>query len=185
MKRLWTVSSILGLAALALIPMAQAQPSAPRCNVFVSTLWANGPTPKLKVEAISDGPSCAKAVITFVVRDNTGKVLHNQSFISEFVATTSEARTPTQMRAALRNWIGIQGGLVTNASLPNWLAGATAPEGREFGFTPDESITRADYLTIRNGRAPILCYVQGIESLNCLVWRNNGLEPFGVQAFPG
>jgi hypothetical protein len=179
-------TACLAFIVAAAIPISHAQSAtAARCNVSVGTVWASGPTPKLRIEAFSDGPSCAKAVIVYVVRTSSGRVLHSASYTSEFVSTTGDARTPSQMRTALSYWIGVRGNRFDNASLPNWLPNAEEPEAREFGFFPDESISRADYLAVRASRTPLLCYAQGIESMKCLIWRNNSLEPFGVQAFPG
>jgi hypothetical protein len=167
---------------------AYAQPATGRCNVFVSAPWENGQTliqaPIMRTEAYSDGPSCAKAVIVYVVRDSKGRIIYSQSHVSQFVAITRDARTPRQMRAALRDWVSLRNSALTSSSLPDWLPNADGPVPREFGFTPDPSISRATYLAIRASRSPILCYVQGIESLRCLVWRNNQLEPLGIQQFP-
>jgi hypothetical protein len=180
----FTVTCFVSVGLVVALPLEASTP-APRCTAYASTLWASGPTPKLKLEAFSDGPTCAKAITVFAVRDASGKVLHSETYQSQFVATLGEARTLPQMRLALRDWIGIGANPGFHADLPNWLAGATAPQEREFPFTPDQSITRADYLAVKARRMPVLCYVQGMESLKCLVYRNGGLEPFGIQSFPG
>lgn len=164
--------------------LAEAAPT-PRCSVFASAPWVRGPTPRLRLEAFSDGPTCAKAVAVLAVRDSTGKVLFSDTYVTEFLAITSDARTMPQMLAALGNWVNSGRTRFDNSTLPNWLAGADKPVDQEFPFTPDENITRADYLAIKTARAPVLCFVQGMESLNCLVYRNGGLEPFGIQSFPG
>lgn len=166
-------------------PSTAASAGSVRCTVSVSSEWTRGPTPKLRIEAFSDGPTCTKAIVVHVIRDNAGRVLYQQAYESQFIATLQEARTNAQMRVALREWTDTTGPNFPNATLPNWQTGADQPDSREFGFMPHEDITRVDYLAIRSGRAPIICHVQGIESLNCLVWRNNTLQPFGIQQFPG
>ena len=181
----------LGLSVLSVLGVVSAVPNiahsqaSVRCTARATAPWVGGPAPRLRLEAFSDGPTCAKAIAVFAVRDSVGKVVFSQSHTSEFLATTSQARTPTQMRAALGAWLGAGDRRFNHATLPNWLVGADRPVEQEFPFMPDPSITRADYLAIKSSRAPVLCYVQGMESLNCLVYRNGGLEPFGIQSFPG
>jgi hypothetical protein len=158
---------------------------ASRCTTFAATPWVGGPTPRLNIEAFSDGPSCAKAVAVFVVRDASGAVLYSDSYQTRFVLPLSEARTRAHMQTALQRWMVGLSSANQNANLPNWLSGASAPVDREFGFTPAEGITRSDYLAVKSGSVPLLCYVQGMESIKCLVYRNGGMEDFGIQAFPG
>jgi hypothetical protein len=185
-SRFCLIACTVMLLSVGFHAQAQASPrTASRCVVSASTLWQDGPTPNLRVEAFSDGPTCAKSVSTIVVRTHTGAVVHNSSYVSEFVLPLSDARTTGDMRTALRHWIGTRGGRFDHAALPNWLATKTEPEPKEFGFIPAEGLSRTDYLAIKANRTPVFCYVQGIESLNCLVWRNNSLQPFGVQQFPG
>jgi hypothetical protein len=162
---------------------SKAQPS--RCATFASAPWLGGPTPRLKIEAFSEGPTCAKAVTVFVVRDASGDVLYSESHQSQFVMPLSDARTRAQMQTALRSWVTSINGASIRAGLPDWRSGAEAPVDQEFGFLPAEGMSRTDYLAIKTGRMPLLCYVQGMESLKCLVYRNGGFEDFGIQLFPG
>jgi hypothetical protein len=183
--KLWMIS-----LALVMPSFAQASPkgkvSTPtRCAVSVSSPWAFSSSGRLTVEAFSDGPTCAKAVAVIAIRNARGEVLFSESYQSQHVMLLAQATTPSHMRAALRDWSNIGPNRDLHANLPNWLNGAAAPVAREFGFVPDENMTRADYLSIKANRTPVLCYVAGMESLNCLVYRNGQLEPFGGQAFPG
>jgi hypothetical protein len=171
-------SIVAGSAAAAPAPT-------PRCTAYSTATWAASATVRLKLEAFSDGPTCAKSVAVFVVRDSAGTVLYSESHQSEFVMSLAGARNRQQMQAALSDWVRVGKGANFTANLPNWVSGATAPVETEFGFMPNDGITRADYLAVKTSRAPLLCYVQGMESLRCLVYRNNGLEDFGIQSFPG
>jgi hypothetical protein len=185
-----SVSIFLSVIACSVANFARAGQAAPtntpsRCTTFAATPWAAGPNPRVRIEAFSDGPSCAKAVAVIVVRDVLGSVLYSDSYQTQFVLPLSEARSRTQLQAALQNWMtGVNGASLKN-NLPDWVRGATAPIEKEFGFSPAEGITRDDYLAIKSGRAPLLCYVQGMESIKCLVYRNGGFQDFGIQAFPG
>jgi hypothetical protein len=169
-----------------LVDWAIAAPApTPRCTAYSATTWAASATVRLKIEAFSDGPTCAKAVAVFVVRNGAGAILYSESHQTEFVMSLASARNRQQMQAALSDWVRVGNGANFTATLPNWVVGATGPVETEFGFLPNEGITRADYLAVKSSRAPLLCYVQGMESLRCLVYRNNGLEDFGIQSFPG
>jgi hypothetical protein len=170
---------------------SQASPNiSSRCTAYTSGPWVPRPGTRsaivtFKVEAFSDGPTCEKAVIVYVVRNQNGQVLFEQSHQSQFVLTTAGARTRAQMAVALREWVGSNPTQGFYDNLPDWKAGAQSPEPKEFGFTPDTNISRADYIRIKSSRPPVRCYVQGMESLNCLVLEQGRLSVFGVQAFPG
>ena len=178
-------SGIAIATLVCLAPLHVESRPAPRCTVNAAAVWVNGPTPKLRLEAFSDGARCASAITVFAVRDGAGKILFSHSYTAEFVAPTSDVRTMAQMRVGLASWLGAGRDRTIHANLPNWIAGAAKPVDIEFPFIPDDTITRDDYLAIKANRTPVLCYAQGIESLNCLVYRNGDMEPFGVQLFPG
>lgn len=89
------------------------------------------------------------------------------------------------MQAALADWILPVNRSNFKAGLPDWLPGADAPVEQEFGFTPAETMTREEYLGIKGDRTPLRCYVQGMESINCVIFHGGVIDPFGLQAFPG
>jgi hypothetical protein len=66
---------------------------------------------------------------------------------------------------------------------PHPQQGPTTSSG--FEFDPEPWINRETYLAMRARAEPMFCYVQGLESLACLVERHGRLEKIGVQAFPG
>jgi hypothetical protein len=37
----------------------------------------------------------------------------------------------------------------------------------------------------RAARLPVFCYVQGMESMACVMWKDGGITKLGVQLFPG
>jgi hypothetical protein len=160
------------------------------CSISKATPWiipatAGRAATRLSVEAFANGPTCAKAVAVYVIRSPNGAVLHQESYIGENNAVTSEGTTPALMRDALTRWTAYRNNDSFYDRLPNWPVNAQAPEQREFGFLPDERWSREDYLAIKAARPPSICYVAGIESLVCLIFRNGQLETFGVQPFPG
>lgn len=73
----------------------------------------------------------------------------------------------------------------TSSALPEWPANADSPQNGEFPFYPAEGVTRDLYNQVRDANVPLYCYVQGMESSNCLALRDGALESVGVQSFPG
>jgi hypothetical protein len=186
MIRLDLVLSLLVLmpsVAMAQAPAKSVQPV--RCLTSVTSQWLGEPTPRLRVEAFSDGPNCANAVVVYVVRDAQGKALYTSSFAANSVSLTAGMTSVPAMRRALTDWLRLAQTPYRHENLPAWPINADGPVLSEFPFMPDATIQRLDYLSIKRARTPILCYVQGMESLKCLVYRNGGLEPFGIQSFPG
>ena len=97
------------------------------------------------------------------------------------------ARDPEAMREVLAEWIDPASNttLQTSSALPEWPANAQAPQNGEFPFYPEEGYDRAAYNTLRANNLPLLCYVQGMESVACLALGDGELTKIGVQTFPG
>jgi hypothetical protein len=171
-----------------LVSVAHAAP--PRCDLVSTQNWTipamqGSPATTLRVIGRSTGRSCARAALSYTILNARGRVLFRQTHQSQFVAPFAQVRTRSQMRAALTDWIKPVNRANFKAGLPDWLAGADAPEAREFGFTPAETMTREEYLGIKADATPLRCYVQGMESINCVIFHGGVIDPFGIQAFPG
>ena len=90
------------------------------------------------------------------------------------------------MSSALREWIELGSRGQTTADLPPWPHPAQGPTNSSgFEFDPEPWLNRETYLSMRARAQPMFCYVQGMESLACLVEQDGRLEKIGVQAFPG
>lgn len=139
----------------------------------------------LRIEARSSGPTCATAEIVLSIQNGAGRILHRDEFNADHVAALYDATTPAKMRAALRTWIDPRLETRFHANLPNWRRGQAEPDAREFPFLPADGMTRDRYMSIKTNRTPVYCYIQGIESINCVVLQGGALVPFGVQTFPG
>jgi hypothetical protein len=177
---------IIGTSALPSTTMAASQ----GCALTSATNWTipaarGSAATTLRVIGRSSGRSCAKAALSYTILNARGRVVFRQTYQSDAVATFIGVRTQNQMRGALTDWIRPVNGVSFRANLPDWLVGADGPVEREFGFTPAETMTREEYLGIKGDRTPIRCYVQGIESINCLIYHGGVVDPFGVQQFPG
>lgn len=157
--------------------------SAASCNASVSGVWAaNGAD--YVIEAVSMGPDCRRAVATIVVRDDEG-VLWTQAYPTARVMTLAGAEDAPGMRAALSEWIDRSNRTYASSSaLPDWPEGAQGPVSGEFPFYVAD-LRREDYVALRQRDVPVFCYVQGMESLNCLALEHGALTEIGVQTFPG
>jgi hypothetical protein len=187
----------LGIVALLALVGPNAQAAKPKssgqgCAVRETAAWypnvAANPNPRLRplsIQAVSSGRTCRTARVSITIKSAEGIVLHRDTFDADKVAGLYNARTPAQMRTELRTWINFRGTENYHESLPNWRVGQSEPDEREFPFTPAEGVTRAQYMAIKTNKTPIYCYVQGIESINCLVLQGGQLRPFGIQSFPG
>ncbi|MGE0046642.1 MAG: hypothetical protein AB7J28_16065 [Hyphomonadaceae bacterium] len=157
------------------------RPAMWNCIARAETEWRAGEH-IFNASALTSGPSCAQSAVLLIVRDSEGDIVWTDARPAAHVFGLRDARTATPMQNALSVWIAQQPR--TTASLPDWPAGADGPAG-EFPFRPEEWLDREAYLALRTEGAPMFCYAQGIESLSCLIERDERLERIGVQAFPG
>ena len=178
---------IVGALALAACsPAEEAENLAPSCDARAATAWVASDT-QYSVEATSAGPDCARAVATITVRDSSGAPLYAEAHFAQHVMVLAPATDAASMETALREWTNAANNttMQTSSALPDWPANANAPVSGEFPFYPDSDVDRDTYLGLRQADVPLLCYVQGMESLACLALRNGQLEKVGVQTFPG
>jgi len=159
--------------------------SAQACRVNASHVWtAEGQ--EYTVGASTTGPDCERAVATLVVRDADGRALWTDAFAVEHVFGLRDARDPADMETALRDWVSYENTtMATSSALPEWPQGADGPQNGEFPFYPEPYFDRDGYTALRALDAPMLCYVQGMESIACLALEGGRLEKVGVQVFPG
>jgi hypothetical protein len=101
----------------------------------------------------------------------------------------ASANSSETMRAALADWINPANNttMLTTEALPGWPPDSPQPSNGEFPFHPEANITREAYARLRAEKRPLLCYVQGSESMACLALdaRGETLTKIGLQTFPG
>jgi hypothetical protein len=185
MCRLTTIC-ILGCTILAWCPLGVASGNAQStCTATTSRTWSKDFT----IEAFSHGPTCANSVVTIIIRDRSGKAIWTQAHIAAYLLSFSDTAIVSSkaMKAALGSWISGLDTLNSSDQLPDWPAGKTAyTDGAEFPFTLAEGIDRDSLLNYRKEKLPLFCFVQGMESLNCVMRDNDGtIIELGLQAFPG
>lgn len=155
------------------------------CDAEARGEWWIADGQRLLVTATTSGPNCRQSVALMIVRDAEGNVVWTDARPAAFVMGLNTPTTRTPMSGALREWIGFATRGQTTADLPPWTRAEQPPSASGFEFEPEPWINRETYLEMRERAEPMFCYVQGLESLACLVGRHGRLEKIGVQSFPG
>lgn len=190
MKHLTALGFAMGLvAACAATPATstalEAGPAA-TCDAAASGAWPRADGKSFAVTASTSGPNCAQSVVLLVVRDARGDVMWTDALSAARVMGLSGVTTRAAMEQALAEWIGYASQRPqTTEDLPPWPRTAGQLTEAEFPFYPEDWIDEEYYQTIRDQRGPMFCYVQGMESLACLMEFDERLEKVGVQSFPG
>jgi len=139
------------------------------------------------VNAIARGPTCPQTSVALTVRNAQNDVIWTDSYAAAQVMTLAYRHQDSRsLRDALAEWIDPETiRMRITADLPPWPEGANEPSAGEFPFYPEPWVDRAFYVELRRRNLPMYCYVQGMESIACLVLDQERLEKIGVQSFPG
>lgn len=176
--RIWFVVAV---AVAGLGACQRGAENASACAASASAEW-NG----LSVEATAEGEDCASAQATLTIKDAAGAALFSETHVAANVMSLAQTGDAASMQTALADWINSSNNTMsTSGALPDWPAGAEAPESGEFPFYPEEGVPRERYLAIRAADAPLYCFVQGGESQACLALQDGVLTKVGLQLFPG
>lgn len=172
----------IGVSACTRIDEGETAASAEGCTAVAAIEWQG-----FNVEASTRGPDCARAGVTLVFRaSGSGEIARMETHRAMDLMTLASVEDAAAMETALAEWIDqTNPEYATSANLPEWAANAEAPMSGEFPFFPAEGTTREAYDVIRARAAPLFCYVQGMESINCLALVDGDLDSVGVQTFPG
>lgn len=184
MSRIFTA-----LAAAGAFLLASAMPAhADDCNARASSAWEPGNGQTYAIEALTDGATCDQAVAAYVVRGADGAPLYYDIYQANQIMVLAGQPTKADMEGALFQWAMQDAGpdgVMHTGSLPEWKAGAETPEAGDFAFYPDMAVDQAYYEQLRAAKAPMICYIQGMESSACLALYEGGFVLVGVQTFPG
>jgi len=184
-------AAMAGLSAVALAAAAACYLLLPNafagttCDLKAAAPWKPSRGPVFRAEAISSGPSCENAVVTIVLRSGDGKPLWADAMPTSQLMTFQGVKTGAQMKHALSEWLDNPSTFKSSADLPPWKKGEQAPQAGEFPFYPASDVDQDSYEQSRAAKAPIFCYVQGMESMSCVVFRDGGMSKIGLQTFPG
>jgi hypothetical protein len=155
------------------------------CDAEANGVWPGPQGQQFAVTAMTTGPNCRQSVAVLIVRDAEGNVAWTDSRPAVHVMGLNTPETRAPMQVALNDWIAFGARGQTTADLPPWPRANEPPSASGFEFLVEPWIDRDYYLEMRARAEPMYCYVQGMESLACLVLYHDRLEKIGVQSFPG
>jgi len=179
---------VLGISACAVCALWGTAPALAQdgCVAQAAQEWSAAGR-ALTLSAHADGPTCADAVATLVIRDASGAPLWAHAFVTSWNFQLRDAATPAEMQAALQEWLdSAVSWAATTSTLPQWPEGADRPDGGEFPFYPSEAYSyRDNYMSLRADDVPFLCVVSGSESAWCIAFHPDWADDIGIQSFPG
>lgn len=163
---------ILGIALLALSACGQAQQRSACARVATHDIAWSSATPDT-ITALSDGPSCAQAIVTLVIRNSAGDPLW--AFSSTYYDLTAggappegaPAVTEEAMDAFLAGWARVTE--MRSSDLPAWREGVSTLTESATTFSYDTPFNREAYEMLRARDLPIVCYAAAVEGSQCLL----------------
>ncbi len=175
---------LAGILALGLAAPATAD--AGDCAATASVAWTQAGA-DYSIEAFSHGKVCANAVVVIVAYAPDDTILMVEAFPASQMMLSAGAPTSDDMGKALADWINQDSAtLRMSADLPEWTAELDMPMLGDFAFMPAEGFDRDYYNALRAENRPLLCFVQGMESMACHALAPEGfMFPVGIQTFPG
>jgi hypothetical protein len=150
--------------------------------------WSN-PDAADTVTATSQGPSCAQAVVTFVVRNAHGDPLW--TFASTYYdlhtggtpppGVTPPAVSGEEMEKFLQSFADVT--TMASGQLPDWAEGAPAPADATRPFHYSTAYTRDIYEALRASNRALVCYAAAAEATQCLIVDPASNGPAVIVAF--
>lgn len=164
------------------LPVNAQKATAEDCTQSVQATWLEHYT----AEASTEG-ECGLGELVLTVRNQAGEIEFADSFGPNDLFGFYDIVTFQAMKLALTDWVGSYADQSSSAKLPPWPQGADGADAGEFPFFVEEGVTRDLYEDVRAEDRAMVCFIQGGESLLCLVKhpRTGALEAIGVQTFPG
>lgn len=141
------------------------------------------------------GADCRSASVTIYIVDPAGGVARTDTFKAADLravfgeAAAQPATDRASMSAALSSWIAPNDDQLfkSTGNLAPWATARPQPAGAggSFPFTPETGEDRTAYEKLRKSNLPLFCYVQGAETMRCVVVEKGVLRSIGLQSFPG
>lgn len=150
--------------------------------------FSNADTPDT-VTAMSEGPSCAQAVITFTVRNAHGDPLW--TFANTYYDLHTGGVPPPGIMPPATSVEDMQKYLdsaanvttMTSGQLPDWAEGAEGPADAARPFHYSTAYAREMYEAMRASNRPLICYAAAAEATQCLIIDPASNSPAVVVAF--
>lgn len=159
------------------------------CAATATHTWTpKGATAGYVIDGAAAGATCNTGEAVITVRNPAGKVIFSKGGYDVAVMSNTvfaTAVSPESLKAGVADWVSSMHADDATGQLPEWKTADAQPTMGEFPFYPDETVDRAKYAAIRAANKPMLCYVQGGESLACYAVDGDKLTLVGLQTFPG
>ncbi len=177
------------VAALALSACGERRQTAASGCARVAThevAWTNPDSPDT-ITTRSDGPSCAQAVVTFVVRNAAGDALW--AFASTYYDLTAGGMAPQnapavsaeEMDSFLAGWADVSE--TRSGDLPQWREDAATLTESATTFAYETPFDRETYEMLRARNLPTICYAAAVEATQCLIIDPASLSPAMIVAY--
>ncbi|UPT64404.1 MAG: hypothetical protein M0D54_07725 [Hyphomonadaceae bacterium JAD_PAG50586_4] len=179
---------LLGLAVLALSGCAEpASTSQSACALSATheVAWT-AETPDV-VTTSASGPSCAQAVVQFVVRNSAGDPLW--TFASTYYDMSYGGVPPEgapsvaneQMSTFLAGWADVTE--MRSGELPEWREGVATLTESATTFAYDTPFDRETYEMLRARNLAMICYAAAVEASQCLIVDPGSHAPTMIVAY--
>jgi hypothetical protein len=173
-RKFRTLALVSGLIAAGTAAQAQGDAG---CGIRLDRVWAGAPEITATAETGCDLAGHVTARLSFV--NHAGEILDETSYPTDQVMSLAWVDADFPMESALDDWLAALSYADTTANLPYY------QDDSEFPFLPAEGMSREAYDNLRASAAPMVCYVQGMESQRCLALVDGALIEVGLQTFPG
>jgi len=157
-------------------------------NATHSVTWSNQ-TDADTISAHSEGPSCAQAVITFVIRNASGDPLW--TFASTYYdlhtggvpppGITPPVVTVEEMQKFLDGTVNVT--QMRSGQMPDWAEGAAGPADATRPLHYNTAYPRETYEALRASDRPLLCYAAAADATQCLIIDPASNSPAVIIAF--
>ena len=168
---------LLLVAALALSACGSANNTASNASACARSAahevaWTAEDAPDV-ITTRSDGPTCAQAVLTFVVRNAAGDPVW--AFASTYYDMTAGGTPPADAPAVsdqevdtfLASWANVT--TMRSGELPEWREGVATLTESATTFAYDTPFERETYEMLRARNLPMICYAAAVAASNCLI----------------
>ncbi|RKR00386.1 hypothetical protein [Maricaulis maris] len=173
------LASLAALAVFASPALAQKGPAPAAtddCDHVAMAYWGGDPDSGLVAETVTICGEDGRVRATLSLVDSAGEIHFQRQYPTDEVMLLASP-TDGDMPTRLDYWLSAFSDLDNTTHIPG-------PEA-EFPFYAAEGLTDADINTLRAEARDMACYVQGMESANCLVRDGNGVREIGLMLFPG
>ncbi|MBO6797506.1 hypothetical protein [Maricaulis sp.] len=152
------------------------------CALDITTSWEPDGVEPLIQRGTTRCAQQGEILITRTIYDAGGHELYRADYVTDHIMTLSFdsgfVTEPAELPAAIEDWLTAGPGRSRTSELPPYqdtaefpfMSGADGPNQHE---------------AWRSGDYPMQCYVQGMESMNCVALVEGEIVELGYQLFPG